>query len=189
MNTISQDARTSDMHDIRDALNRAVKTVTLRPERGQRIYRNVAFVGQGTQCEVDEAGRHLTIDVGKALGGKDEGPNPSMILRSAISSCVAIGIKQWAARLGVDVEFVEVVFETAIDARGQLGVCDETTPGFESMSMSMSITSSAGHKTIEEIVETALRYSPLMDVILNQQRVERQVTVIGAEEFDGQKDG
>ena len=177
MRSIGRDAITSEMHDIRDALDRAVKTVTLRPERGQRVYRNVAVVDRGTRCEAHEAGRQLTVDVGKALGGQEDRPNPSMILRSAISSCVAIGIKQWGARRGVDIELVEVVLETAIDARGQLGVCDEATPGFERMSLSISITSSAGERTIEEVVATALRHSPLMDVVLEPQRIERQLTV------------
>ena len=48
------------------------------------------------------------IDIPKSIGGDGEGPSPSMILRSAISSCVAIGVKQWAARHAVPVDRVEV---------------------------------------------------------------------------------
>ena len=39
---------------IRQSLERAVETVTLRPNRGQRTYANVASIGEGTRCRVVE---------------------------------------------------------------------------------------------------------------------------------------
>lgn len=168
----------SDIITIKQALDRAAKTVTLRPERGQRVSRNVATVGEGTWCQVEEAGRTLTLDVGKALGGKDAGPSPSMILRSAMSGCVAIGVKQWAARRDVPIDHVEVVLETDVDSRGQLGVCDKTTPGFEGVRLTIAVTSPAPTAVIEDLVATSLKYSPLMDVFVNPQPVKHRTSVI-----------
>jgi uncharacterized OsmC-like protein len=167
----------SDMESVREALDRAARTVTLRPERGQRVYRNVAAVGEGTKCLIEEAGRTLTLDVGKALGGHDAGPSPSMTLRSAMSGCVAIGIKQWAARRGVQVERVEVVLETDVDARGQLGVCEDAAPGFEGIRLMIAVTSPAPADVIKELVTTSLRYSPLIDVFVNPQSVDHRILV------------
>lgn len=167
----------SNTQTIKQALDRAVKTVTLRPERGQRVYRNVAIVDAGTRCETEEAGGTITMDVGKAVGGNDAGPTPSMVLRSAMSGCVAIGVKQWAARREVPIEQVEVILETDVDARGQLGVRDDIVPGFEGIRLTISVTSPAPPEVIEDLVATSLRYSPLMDVFCNPQPVEHRVSV------------
>lgn len=167
----------SELDQIRDALVRAEKTVTLRPERGQRTYRNVALLTEGTLCHVEEGDRRLSMDVGKALGGNDDGPNPSMVLRSAISGCVAIGIKQWAARLGILIERIEVALETAIDARGQLGVCDEKTPGFEKSTLSILVVSTASKDDLERAIELSIRYSPVLEAFVNPQSYEFHLTV------------
>lgn len=171
----------SDTQSIKDALERAVRTVTLKPQRGQRVYRNIATVSAGAECHVEEAGRTLTMDVGKAVGGNDAGPSPSMVLRSAMSGCIAIGIKQWAARREVPVEQVQVELETDVDARGQLGVDGCDVPGFEGIRMKISVKSDAPIEVIDEIVTISLRYSPLMDVFLNPQSVEHQVSLIDAD--------
>ena len=168
----------SDRQTIKQALDRANKTVTLRPERGQRVYRNVATVGAGLQCHVEEAGRRLTMDVGKALGGHDAGPSPSMILRSAMSGCVAMGVKQWAARRDVPIDRVEVVLETDVDARGQLGVRNDVAPGFSKIRLTIAVASPAPLEVIEDVVAASLRYSPLMDVFVNPQSVEHRVSVV-----------
>ncbi len=169
-----------DMQSIKSALERAVKVVRLQPTRGQRVYRNIATVGDGVACQVEEAGRSLCLDVGKAVGGDDSGPNPSMLLRSAMSGCVAIGIKQWAARSDVQIDHVEVALETDVDARGQLGVRDDVTPGFQAVRMMITVTSPAAREEIENLVSVSLRYSPLIDVFQNPQPVMHQVELVAS---------
>ena len=171
----------SGMQSIKQALDRAARTVTLRPERGRRVYRNVAAISKGTLCQVEEAGQALTLDVGKAVGGSDAGPTPSMVLRSAMSSCVAIGVKQWAARQDVPIDHVEVVLETDVDARGQLGLCGKAAPGFEGIRLTIAVTSPAPLEAIEEVVAMSLKYSPLMDVFANPQTVEHRITLTASD--------
>lgn len=160
---------------IRLSLERAVDTVTMRPSRGQRTYSNVASIGEGTRCRVVEHHDDLLIDIPKSIGGEGEGPSPSMILRSAISSCIAIGIKQWAARHDVPVERVDVTIETDVDARGQLGVCDDIAPGFLGMRLLITVHSAADPDVVDNIVRKSLRYSPLMDVLARSQSVETRL--------------
>lgn len=167
----------SETHRIGEALERAERTVTLRPERGQRVYRNCASVRAGTRCEVAEGEQRLTIDVGRALGGEAAGPTPSTLLRAALTSCLAIGVKQWAARRGVPVEAVEVTVETDVDARGQLGVSPGITPGFEGIRLEIEVRSPAPRALVEEIVATSLKYSPLIEVFAKPQEIAQQVRI------------
>ncbi|MEM9097719.1 MAG: OsmC family protein [Pseudomonadota bacterium] len=167
----------TETQHIRDALERAEKAVTLRPQRGQRIFRNTAQVRRGTRCEVIEQDEQMVIDVPQALGGTGEGPSPSMVLRAAFTSCIAIGIRQWAARLDVPIDTVDVTLETDVDARGQLGVADEITPGFLGLRLQIDIGSDAPLAAIDKIVATSLCYSPLLEVFENPQTVSHQIHV------------
>ncbi len=160
---------------IRQSLERAVETVTLRPNRGQRTYANVATIAEGTHCRVVEQHDDLVLDIPKSVGGGGEGPSPSMILRSAITSCVAIGVKQWAARHEVPVDRVDVTLETDVDARGQLGVRDDIAPGFLGMRLVISVLSAADPNVVDDVVRKSLKYSPLIDVLARTQSVETRL--------------
>lgn len=162
---------------IKQALERAANLLSLRPAKGQRTYTSTATVTNGLSCRIDEGSQTLIADLPPSMGGENEGPSPSMLLRAALTSCTAIGVKMWAARRDVPVEQVEVSLETDVDARGQFGVCDDITPGFEAIRLSIRVSSSAPRETIEEIVETALRYSPLTDVFARPQRVETDLDI------------
>ena len=41
-----------------------------------------------------------------------------------------MGYAMWAARLGVEMESLEVVVEADYDTRGELGVWDDVPPGY-----------------------------------------------------------
>ena len=163
---------------IRQSLERAVETVALKPTRGLRTYSNVATIVEGTRCRVIEQHDELLVDIPRSVGGESEGPSPSMILRSAISSCVAIGIKQWAARQSVPIARVDVTLETDVDARGQLGVSDEIAPGFLGLRLAISVVTAADPADVKDIVRRSLKYSPLMDVLQRAQAVETRIELL-----------
>ncbi|WCL53297.1 OsmC family protein [Gimibacter soli] len=150
--------------ETKETLQRAVQTVTLRPSHGQRTYVNTAIIESGTECWVEEAGHTMVIDAGKGLGGGTAGPTPSMIVRSALSSCVAIGIKLWAARTDVQIDHVSVLLETDTDARGILGIADNVTPGFTNCRLKINVVSPASRAEVDHAISLSLRYSPLMAI-------------------------
>lgn len=161
----------------KSALLRARHTVTLRPERGQRTYRSVATISDGTACCVTEGSQSFTMDVPPSVGGTDAGPSPSVILRAAVSSCVAIGIKQWAALHEIDVKSLDVVLDMQVDARGQLGVSESAAPGFENVNIAIELETNHPAEAVEAMVSEALRYSPLIDILKRPQTLDAIVKV------------
>lgn len=155
----------SDLDPIRTALERATHTVTLKPAFGQRTYGNTATVRGGLACSIVEGKHSLVSDVPSGMGGSGQGPSPSMLFRSAVSGCLAIGLKMWAARQNVPVEEVIVSVETDVDARGQFGVECDAAPGFEAIRIEIEMVSDAEPTAIETVVESTLRTSPMMDAI------------------------
>lgn len=161
----------------KSALLRARHTVTLRPQRGQRTYRSIASIIDGTTCRTTEGNHTFTIDVPTSVGGTDVGPSPNVFLRAALSSCVAIGIKQWAALHEIDVTSVDVVLDMRVDARGQLGVSESAAPGFESVNIAIDLETNHPAEAVEAMVSEALRYSPLIDVLKRPQTLDATVKV------------
>ena len=155
----------SDLDPIRTALERATRTITLKPAFGQRTYDNTATVRAGLACSIAEGKHSLVSDVPPGMGGSGQGPSPSMLFRSAVSSCVAIGLKMWAARQDVPMEEISVTVETDVDARGQLDVPCDAVPGFEAIRIGIEIVSDADTAAIGKVVEMTLRTSPMMDAI------------------------
>ncbi|MEM6533262.1 MAG: OsmC family protein [Myxococcota bacterium] len=167
----------SDSESVRTAFQRAVNLLTIRPAKGQRTYVSTATLTDGVLCRVEEKGHVTVSDLPQAMGGSDKGPSPSALLRAALGSCTAIGIKMWAARRDVPVRLIEVAVETDVDARGQFGMADHITPGFEAIRLAIRVCSPASRETIEGIVSASLRYSPLMEVFSQSQRVETRLTL------------
>lgn len=159
------------------ALERAEKLVTIAPEKGRRTYANRAVIADGTRCETTEKDFALLVDAGKGLGGGTDGPTPSTLLRSAVTSCIAIGVKLWAARRDVPIDYVEVVLETDTDARGILGLDESTRPGFTGLRAVIDIRSPAPPEQIEEIVAISLRHSPLVDALTHANALETRTRI------------
>ena len=162
---------------IKAALERATRTVTEKPSVGQRVYVNTAVVESGLTCRVQEKHHVMTADLPASMGGEDSGPSPGMFLRGALSSCVAMGVKMWAARRDVAIDRVEVRVETYVDARGQFGVAKEIAPGFEGVRMHIQVESPAGEDVLRDVIETSLKFSPLLDAFRKAQAIETQVSL------------
>nr|WP_070959900.1 OsmC family protein [Hyphomonas sp. Mor2] len=162
---------------IKSALERSVQAVSLKPALGQRVYTNIATVEHGTICRTVEKDQEITVDVGKGMGGQDAGPTPSTLLRTALSSCIAIGIKLWASREDVLIDKITVAVDTDVDARGILAVSDDVTPGFGAISIAISVESDAEADAIERVIEKSFRYSTLLDVFCKPQAVETAITI------------
>jgi len=166
--------------DIKRALERADRLITDFPQRGQRSYVNRATLSAGTRCTVEEKDFRFVTDVGRGLGGSDEWPTPGTLLRSALSSCVAIGIQLWAARRDIPLDHVEVTLEADADARGILGLSDTIAPGFTALRVAIEVRSPAPAAEVEAAIADSLRYSPIWDAVGNAQTIAHDIRVFGA---------
>ena len=74
-----------------------------------------------------------------------------------------MGYVQWAARLDIPLDSVEVVVEADYDARGMYGVDDSVSPGWGAIRYTTIIISPAPPERVRQLVEMADRYSPILD--------------------------
>ncbi len=166
---------------IREIAERNARTLALKPSRGHLTGVTKARVVGGLRCEITDGPWKLAADMPVKAGGEETAPTPGALGRGALASCLAIGITTWAARLGIAIDALEVEVQADFDARGELGVGKDIPPGYQEVRYSVSIDSPASEESLAELIETAERHSPYLDVFSRAQNMERVLRLNGIE--------
>jgi uncharacterized OsmC-like protein len=165
-------------HDIKTAIERNVKAVTLRPGVGQGTAVTRVRLRDGLACDISEGSWSLTAGMTEKYGGTNEGPNPGVLGRAALGSCLAIGYGMWAARLGVPITSLEVEIQADYDVRGELGVDEHVRPGYAAMRYVVRVASPAPEADVRNAIDTADRFSSWRDNVKNAVPLERELIIV-----------
>lgn len=149
--------------DLKTIHERHAKAISSRPSVGQGTATTRVRVRGGVTCDIEDGAWKLIADEGADDGGAGLGPDPGVLGRAALGSCLAMGYVLWAARLEVPLDSVEVIVEADYDARGMYGVDDSVSPGWGGMRYTTLIGSPAPAERVRGLVETADAHSPLLD--------------------------
>lgn len=148
---------------LRKAGNRSIEVLAARPDLAAVTNTAQARIDDGTVCTVQVGGHTLTLDLPHGAGGLDTGPTPSQTLTAAMAACLAQTYTAKAAMIGAELTGVEVKVEGDFDARGMYGIDPETPSGFQLFKYEVVVDSPEPDERIEEIHETVVRLSPLLD--------------------------
>lgn len=149
--------------DLKSIQERTVKVLKLRPAIGQGTATTTVRVRGGVTCDIEDGRWKLVADEMPGDGGAGLGPDPGVLVRAGLGSCLAMGYALWAARLDIPLESVEVTVEADYDARGMYGVDDSVPAGWGAVRYTTTISSPAPPERVRELVETADRHSPILD--------------------------
>lgn len=144
---------------IRAAIVRNENKLRERPAIGRLTKSTTARVSGGLTCEIEDGPWKLTADMKKGLGGNEAGPDPGVLGRAAIGSCLAIGYATWFARLDVPLNSVEVKVEADFDYGGVLGVAD-VGAGYSALRYAVTVDSPAAKSEIIRVLDKADAHSP-----------------------------
>ncbi|HET6347802.1 MAG TPA: OsmC family protein [Candidatus Krumholzibacteria bacterium] len=161
---------------IKTAFERNGRAMELRPAVGQKTAVTVVRVVEGAHAVAEEGRWKVSADLSEKSGGTAQGPDPGLLVRSALGTCLAMGYVIWAAHLGVPVSNVEVEIQADFDARGQHDV-PGVDPGFSEVRYHVRIQSDAPQADIERVVETSDRASMVGDVFRRAHTLKRTLSV------------
>lgn len=161
---------------IKTAFERNGRAIELRPAVGRKTAVTKVRVVQGVHCEAEEGRWKVVADASEKSGGTAMGPDPGLLVRSALGTCLAMGYVIWAAHLEVPLSDIEVEIEADFDVRGQHDV-DSIPPGYSEIRYLVRIQSDAPESDIERVVETADRASMVGDVFRRAHTLKRTLTV------------
>lgn len=161
--------------DIKLALERNTKAVSLRPSVGQGTAVTRVRLGADLRCEIEEGPWTLSAGMTEKYGGDGSAPNPGVLGRAALGSCLAIGYAMWAARLDVPLSSLTVEIEADYDVRGELGVAADVRPGYSTIRYIVTIESDAPDDEVMRVLDTADRHSSWLDNLAHPVEVRREV--------------
>ncbi len=101
-------------------------------------------------------GHRVVVDEPKDMGGGGEGPNPIELLLASLASCFAITSRIHAARMGINVDRVEVEARAELDLRSVLGI-EGVEPGLKSIVLKARVFSKARCVDLDNLVSKVLR--------------------------------
>jgi len=165
---------------IRTIVERNVKEVALRPSAGQGTATTRVTLKPGLECVIEEGAWSLTAGMSEKWGGTNAGPNPGILGRGALGSCLAIGYGIWAARLYVPIDALEVEVQGDYDGRGELGIADDVPPGYLQVRYRVTVTSPAPEADVQRVLDIADKCSPYLDVHARAHDIRRETTIIAS---------
>ena len=166
--------------EIRTALERVVKAVSIRASVGQGTAVTRVQLGAGLTAQVEEGPWSFAVGMSEKYGGAGDAPNPGVYGRGALGACLAIGYRMWSARMGVPIDSLIIEVHATYDVRGELGVRDDVPPGYTHIRYVVHIRSSASETEVMRLLDTADRYSSWRDDLARSVPMEREVRVESA---------
>ena len=147
----------------RQAIEQLSAAISADPARARA--KNVPATARLTgrlKCEVTGPhGQQFVSDMPAAMGGDGSAPNPGWFLRGALASCTASVIAMRAARLGVELEILEVTVDSDSDLRGILGLDETIAAGQSAVRATVRIRGNAPPDTLREIAAWGEAHSPV----------------------------
>lgn len=163
-----------DAERIRTAFERNAKALALRPSIGQGTAVTTVRLRDGLTCEIEDGPWSLTADLSESHGGREEGPDPGVLGRAGLGSCLAAGYAMWAARRGVPIHELTVEIEADYDARPELGVVDDLSPAYSEVRVIVTVESEAPEAEVCEVLSEAEAHSPWLKIFQEPVRVVRE---------------
>ena len=161
---------------IKEAFERNFRALTLRPYLAQKTAVTRVVMGEGLDCEIREGDWKITVDMSEKIGGDNLGPNPGILGRGTLGSCLAICYRLWAAKLEVPISSIAVEIQADFDARGEYGVA-EVPPGYSEIRYIVSLSSEASEAEILQVLDTAEAHSSYFDIFSRGIPLHREVYI------------
>lgn len=162
------------MERIRRAFERNAKAVSLRPGVGQGTAVTRVRLMEGLRCQIEEGPWTLTADMGEKSGGTGAGPNPGVLGRAALGSCLAVGYAMWAAYREVPIDSLEVEIQADYDVRGELGVAD-VSPAYGEVRYVVTVESERSEEEIVRLLDEAETHSSYLQLFAHGVPLRREL--------------
>ncbi len=166
---------------IKNAIARNVKAMTLRPNIARGTAVTTARVIDGMTCEIAEGQWQFTADMHEKHGGDNAGPNPGVLGRGALASCLAICYAMWAARLNVPMRIHKVEVQADYDTRGEYAVAPVPVT-YSEVRFTVTLESPAAEEDILCVLNTAEAYSSYFIIFSKAMPLRREVKILETED-------
>ena len=161
---------------VRTTFERNAKALELRPAVGQGTAVTRVRLRAGLACDIEEGKWKLTAGMSPKSGGNDDEPNPGILGRATLGTCLAMSYGLWAAKLGVPLTSLEVEVQADYDSRGMYGV-GGVAPGYERIRYIVTVESEAPDDEVMRLLDESDSHCDFLHVFRHPQDVRREVRI------------
>jgi uncharacterized OsmC-like protein len=136
---------------------------------------NALVPGTATVVDVRVRDHRFTVDEPPTLGGTDTAANPVEVALAALGSCQVITYQFWAAKLGIQLDAIQVTVIGDLDLHGFFGFSLNTRPGFGSVRVEVELSGPDGAERYEELKREVDEHCPVLDLFRNETPVKTSI--------------
>ena len=161
---------------IKTTLDRNAKALELRPTLGQGTAVTKIRLTEGLACHIQEGDWQLTADMSVKSGGANTAPNPGILGRASLGSCLAIGYAMWAARRRVPLRPSKSKCRPIMSHRAEYAL-DGIRPGYRQVRCIVNVASSAPEADVRRVLDGANAASSYLHIWQDPQDVRIDICV------------
>jgi uncharacterized OsmC-like protein len=145
--------------------------------RARVVFKTEGSLVGPTHVKLHSREHVLEVDEPGALAGANAHANPVEYALAALASCQAITYRFWAAKLGIELDGLEVAAEGDLDLRGFFGLDDTVRSGFTGIRLDVTPLGPESPERYRELADAVDAHCPVLDLFQNQTPVERRLAV------------
>ncbi len=146
------------------------------PARARVVFRAEGTLVGPTRVALTARDHAIEVDEPEVLAGADEHANPVEYALASLASCQAITYRFWAAKLGIQLDGIEVAAEGDLDLHGFFGL-DGTRPGFTGIRLDVTPLGPEPPERYRELADAVDAHCPVLDLFVNPTAVDRRLAV------------
>jgi putative redox protein len=152
---------------LRQLIEETQSKFKAEPESAVATFESQSALQEGLRSEVVVREHKLVVDEPPQLGGGDAGPNPVELVLAALGTCQEITYRAYATALGIPLERVSVNLTGTIDLKGFFAVDDMVRPGYQKVTGTVRLESTASDEQLEMLRNAVNAHCPVLDIIRN----------------------
>lgn len=139
----------------------------------------IATIEAGLRCRIESPdGKAIYTDMPGSVGGGASANSPGWHLRAALASCDATLLSMRAARIGLELDSVEVRVEASSDGRGMF-LDAGVSPGSSEMCLYFRIgAGNASAEQIEDLVRWVEQHSPVGTDVMRAVELGSRIEIV-----------
>lgn len=152
---------------LRQLIGETQSRFQAEPESAVMTFESGSRLQEGLRSEAAMRGHTVVVDEPEALGGTDAGPNPVELILAALGTCQEITYRAYATALGIPLDQISVELTGTIDLKGFFAVDDAVRPGYQGISGTVHLRSSASDQELQRLRDIVNAHCPVLDIISN----------------------
>jgi uncharacterized OsmC-like protein len=161
---------------LKELLDRNAKALEMRPGIGRGTAVTKVRLDDGLACEVEDGPWKLRVDMSSKAGGAGSAPNPGVLGRAALGSCLAMNYARMAARKGLPLDSIEVEVQADYDSRYEYGLSGRN-PGYKQVRCVARVASPAPAGEVRQALEEAHEFTTYLSVWQEPQDIRVELDI------------